>query len=76
MRIRIGIARPSLHTFHIVIIVAHIRVLSKQSGAGRGGDASTDPLHTHLVFQTLDPAWTLQTDVNFLAKDLQCNKEA
>lgn len=30
----VWIARPSLLTFHIVIIVAHVCVLSKQGGAG------------------------------------------
>lgn len=65
----------SFLTFHVVIIVTHVCVLSEQGGAGRGGDASTDPLHAHLLFQTLDPAWALQTDVNHLAKDLQCNQD-
>lgn len=65
----------SFLTFHVVIIVTHVCVLSKQGGAGRGGDASTDPLHAHLLLQTLDPAWALQTDVNHLAKDLQCNQD-
>lgn len=75
LRIKFGISWPSLLTFHIVIIVAHVRVLCEQGGAGRGGDASTDPLHTHLFLQTLNPAGTLQTDVNHLTEDLQCIQE-
>lgn len=73
--IRIGIAWPSLLTFHIVIIVAHVCVLCEQGGACRGGDASTDPLYAHLLLQTPDPAGTLETDVNHLVKNLECNQE-
>lgn len=39
----------SLHTFHIIIIITHVCVLSKQSRAGWSGNASTDSLHIHLV---------------------------
>lgn len=74
-RIKIQISLPSLLTLHIVIILAHVCVLSKQCGAGGGGDASTDPLHTHLFLKALNPTGTLQTDVNQLAKYLQCNQE-
>lgn len=59
-------------TFHIVVIVAHVGVLSEQRGAGRGGDAAADPVHTHLLLQALDPAWALQADVYNFSKDLNC----
>lgn len=50
------------HTLHVKL-VSHVVVLGEQCGAGGSGDAATDPLHTHLLFQTLDPAAALQTDV-------------
>lgn len=46
------------HTLHVKL-VSHVVVLGEQRGAGGGGDAATDPLHTHLFFQTLDPARAL-----------------
>lgn len=46
-------------TFHIVVIITHVCVLCEQGGAGGSGDASTDPLHAHLVLQALDPARAL-----------------
>lgn len=52
----------SRHTLHVKL-VSHFVVLSEQRGAGGSGDAATDPLHTHLLFQTLDPARTLHLDV-------------
>lgn len=58
-------------TFHIIIIITHVCVLCEQGRAGRGGDASTDPLHAHLVLQALDPAGALETDVDHFAEDLQ-----
>lgn len=50
------------HTLHVKLI-SHFIILCEQCGACRGGDAATDPLHTHLLFQTLDPARALQLDV-------------
>lgn len=58
-------------TFHIIIIITHVCVLCEQGRAGRGRDASTDPLHAHLVLQALDPAGALETDVDHFAEDLQ-----